>query len=476
MVAERERSERERSETGERSAYVLAGEGWHKGVIGIVASRIAERHHRPTVLIALEPHAAGGRGTGSGRSIPGFDLLAGLNACAEQLVRHGGHRAAAGCEILAADVDAFRDAFEAHATATLRPEDLVASERVDAVAAGDELGIALAEELELLAPFGIGNPGVSLLVPAARFGDLRTMGEGKHARFSVQSGGARAGAVAFGVSKVDCDTPLDATFSLELNEYNGSVEPRLVLRGARAPAPLPITIVGEPEEYLGAVFDELDRPLDSGAPQVTGITPVRDRRGGAVAGTIGALVGCGTPVLVVAADAHRRARHLASILGGFELCSHEALERDPSLAGPRTHVVMLDPPAGPVRAYGTMTHLAWGPAELAFAEQVHEHRHELRAALADTYRALRAVQTAEGEALEALLRGDAEASRPALQAGRLLRVLAELELVSIDRQAGSLSVPRAERTALEHSAAFRAYHQAYEDGRRWLSAQTAKAA
>ena len=156
------------AQLGERASYVLAGEGWHKGVIGIVASRIAERHHRPTVLIALD--AAAGRGTGSGRSIEGFDLLGGLNAAASHLVRHGGHRAAAGCEILAAEIDAFRDAFEAHAAATLRPEDLVPVQRADAVVAGDELGLALAEELELLAPFGIGNPSV---VAAAAGGALR---------------------------------------------------------------------------------------------------------------------------------------------------------------------------------------------------------------------------------------------------------------------------------------------------------------
>ncbi|HEV7808254.1 MAG TPA: single-stranded-DNA-specific exonuclease RecJ [Solirubrobacteraceae bacterium] len=521
------------AQLGERAAYVLAGEGWHKGVIGIVASRIAERHHRPTVLIALD--AATGRGTGSGRSIAGFDLLGGLNAAADHLVRHGGHRAAAGCEVLAAEVDAFRTAFEDHAAATLRPEDLVASDRVDAVVAGDELGLVLAEELERLAPFGIGNPGVSLLVPAARFGDVRTMGEGKHARFSVQSGGVRAGAVAFGVSKVDCDVPQDATFSLELNEYNASVEPRLVLRGARAPTPAPITIVGEPQDHLAAVREELARPAaelarpveelawpveelarpagelarpagelarpareaasppaqlappavaagararlhDPPAAAATAGPAIRDRRGGGIAGTIASLVACGAPVLVVAADALLRARHLAPILGGFELCSHEALERDPTLAGPHTHVVLLDPPAGPLRAYGAMTHLAWGPVELDVAAHVHACHYDLRTPLASTYRALRDAGGAQGEQLEALLRGDGETPRPARLAGRLIRVLVELELVSLDAASASLTVPDANRTALERSAAFRAYHQRYEDGRRWLSAQTAKAA
>ena len=123
-------------ELGEQPAYVLAGEGWHPGVIGIVASRIAERHHRPCVMLAMD----GDEGTGSGRSIPAFDLLGGLDAAAEHLLRHGGHRAAAGCTIARAQVDAFRAAFVAHAAAVLAPEDLVPTERVDAVVAGDELG------------------------------------------------------------------------------------------------------------------------------------------------------------------------------------------------------------------------------------------------------------------------------------------------------------------------------------------------
>ncbi len=178
--------------TGEAPAYVLAGDGWHPGVIGIVASRIAERHHRPVLMIALpaaDTDGAGDQGTGSGRSIPGFDLLGALDACAGHLLRHGGHRAAAGCTVARGSVEALRAAFTAHAAAVLSPEDLVPAERVDAVVAGDELGIGLAEELERLAPFGMGNPDVSLLVPAARLADARAMGEGKHVRFTVESGG-----------------------------------------------------------------------------------------------------------------------------------------------------------------------------------------------------------------------------------------------------------------------------------------------
>src|SRR3954451_21043284 len=116
---------------------MLAGEGWHPGVRGIVAIRIAERHHRPAVLIALDPEK--GTGTGSGRSIPAFDLLGGLDDCAEHLVRHGGDRAAAGCEVRASDVEAFRAAFTAHAEQALEPADLIPVTRVDAIASGGEL-------------------------------------------------------------------------------------------------------------------------------------------------------------------------------------------------------------------------------------------------------------------------------------------------------------------------------------------------
>ena len=110
---------------------------WHPGVVGIVASRIVERYHRPTVLIALD----GETGTGSGRSIPGFDLLGALHAAAGPLERYGGHRAAAGLTIASARVAEFRAAFEEHAARVLTPDLLEPTERVDAIASGAELGL-----------------------------------------------------------------------------------------------------------------------------------------------------------------------------------------------------------------------------------------------------------------------------------------------------------------------------------------------
>jgi single-stranded-DNA-specific exonuclease len=221
-----------------RSAYVLAGEDWHAGVIGIVASRLAESHRRPVVLIAL----AGDTGKGSGRSIDAFDLLGGLTACAGHLRSFGGHRAAAGLEIERGRVEEFAEAFAVHAEHAFSLTDMAPVERVDAVVRGDQLGMELAEELQRMAPFGRGNPGVTLLVADAKFQDVRPMGEGKHARFTVESGGARSRGVAFGTGgrlTVDEGEAAEATFTLEVNEWNGVTEPRLVLRQARPAEQVP---------------------------------------------------------------------------------------------------------------------------------------------------------------------------------------------------------------------------------------------
>ncbi|HET8673189.1 MAG TPA: single-stranded-DNA-specific exonuclease RecJ, partial [Thermoleophilaceae bacterium] len=224
-------AEAERARFEGAPAYVLAGEGWHPGVIGIVASRLVERHHRPTLLIALD----GDSGRGSGRSIGPYDLHAGLAAAADHLVRFGGHRAAAGFEVAAGEVDALRRAFVHHAAASLSPEDLIPEQPVDAVVPASALGTRLAEELRLLEPFGQGNEEPALLVPAARVGDARPMGEdGQHCRFTLSGGGARARAVAFRMAAraiTDCgEEAVSAAVTLELNQWNGTVEPRVVLR------------------------------------------------------------------------------------------------------------------------------------------------------------------------------------------------------------------------------------------------------
>ncbi len=461
-----------------RSAYVLACEDWHPGVVGIVASRIVERYHRPTILIALE----GAQGTGSGRSIPGFDLLGGLHATAEHLQRYGGHRAAAGLTLDAPAIDGFRAAFEAHAAAVLTPEMLEPVERVDAVVSGSELGLALAEELEALEPCGMGNPGPRLLVPGARFDNVRPMGEGRHARFTVSSGGARARAVAFGCDGRVADDPtqpLDATFRLERNAYNGAIEPRLVLRQAQPCAPAPIELLQSPGGYLSAVLAELEAesepapPVEEAAASGAQRT-VLDRRCHSPLAVLVDAVATGEPVLAVCADVPRRLNGLRTRVGGFALASYGELERHPAQAGAYARLVVLDPPADRsagalLRAGAGVTLPAWGPAELRFAEQMHELEYGLRGSLVAFYRSLRDRERAAGEELERLLRGDGSYARSARLAGRLIRVLAELELVSLDRELPALAIAGRAPTALERSPSFRVYAQRYEDGKRYLS-------
>jgi single-stranded-DNA-specific exonuclease len=459
-------------------AHVLAAEGWHPGVIGIVAARIAERHYRPTVLIALE----GDEGSGSGRSIPGFDLLAGLTAGSDELLRYGGHRAAAGLTIARNRIDAFREAFVRHAAATLTPDDLIATERIDAVAPGDALRLELAEELERLKPFGMGNPSVSLLVPAALLDDPRPMGEGRHVAFSLAAGGARSRCVQFGAGSslpAEPGEPVDAAVRLEVNRYNGATEPRLILRSVQRCARA-IDVIGEPDFHTG--FErELDRDLSAGTGDAGDrCRASRDVRGIGVAGLIGDLVSTGDDVLVVTAHAPHRARVLEGRVGGFALTSWHALHDDPGLAERFAQVVALDPPATGVLEHlpgQGWTHLAWGEAELRFATRIHQWDYALRAPLAAVYRALREAGGVRGEACEAMLSGDGAQPRSAALAGRLVRVLAELGLVILEREGPALAVAESpERTALERSAAFRAYQQTLEDGLRFLASSTQRAA
>ena len=482
------------AEHGPAPAYVLAAEDWHPGVIGIVAARIAERHHRPAVLIALD----GDEGTGSGRSIPAFDLLAGLTAAAHHLERYGGHRAAAGLTIARAEIEGFRERFAAHAAEVLTPADLVPECRVDAVVPGNALTLPLAEELERLAPFGQGNPPVSLMVPAAQLGDPRPMGEGRHVAFTLHAGGARSRCVQFGAGTrlpATGEELVDAAVRLEANRWNGATEPRLVLRHARPAGTGTIDVLGEPA-FTEGIEAELARDLaalarDSDAAVAGGRhgalvaagnhaagSGARDARGSGIAGLLADLVAAGEPVLAIVAHAPHRARALRGRVGGFAICSWAALEDAPELAAPFAHLVAVDPPGDPgalalLEQGAGRAHLAWGEQELRFARRVHEWNFALRDPLAALYRALRGLAHARGEAFEAVLRGEGSQPRSAALAGRLVRVLTELDLVVLDREGPALRlVGQPARTALERSAAFRAYHRRLEDGRRYLSSDT----
>ena len=217
--------------TQRRRGYVLADESWHEGVIGIVASRLVERFHRPVVLIAGTER----EWKGSGRSLSAFDLHGALAACDEYLVKFGGHRAAAGLSIDPTQIDAFAEAFAAHADSTLTDADLTPPTLVDAVVLGQELTLDLCEELARLAPFGLGNPGITLLLPATDLAEVATTADGKHLRFRVRHRNRPAGsAIGFGLGRhldrARREVRYDVIFRLEANRWNGTVAPQLVVR------------------------------------------------------------------------------------------------------------------------------------------------------------------------------------------------------------------------------------------------------
>ena len=214
-----------------RRGYVLWNEDWHEGVIGIVASRLVERFHRPVVLITRSQDGW----KGSGRSIASFDLHGALSACSAHLERFGGHRAAAGLSIAEESIEAFADAFAAHADAHLDADDLFEVVKVDAVVSARDLTLDLAEELARLAPYGLGNPEPTLLVPATEAVAPATVGEGKHLRFRVRQHGRDAGsAIAFGqgtqIDRLRAAGRFDVAFRLKENHWNGTVAPQLVVR------------------------------------------------------------------------------------------------------------------------------------------------------------------------------------------------------------------------------------------------------
>jgi single-stranded-DNA-specific exonuclease len=214
-----------------RRAYVVAGAGWHEGVIGIVASRLVERYNRPVVLIA----GTDGDWKGSGRSIPGFDLHDGLRQCAGHLERWGGHAAAAGLSIKPEVVEEFAEAFSSIGDLALGEEDLRPPAKVDALVHGGDLTLDLCAELASLAPFGLGNPNVTLLLAGCELVEPVAVGEGKHLKFRVREDGRDSGsAIAFRLGgqldRLRRIGRYDVAFKLEANQWNGTVAPQLNVR------------------------------------------------------------------------------------------------------------------------------------------------------------------------------------------------------------------------------------------------------
>ncbi len=208
-------------------ALVLAGRGWHAGVIGIVAGRLAEQYHRPTILISLDELGVK-PGTGSGRSVNGFDLHGGLSACGEHLVCHGGHEAAAGLTIHESAIEPFRRDFCIHAERHISQEERVAELFVDAETPLAALTHQIVRQIESLAPFGHGNERPLLCTSAVRLAEppRRIGSTGRHLSLRLEQHGVALRAVAFGGGDWEQDLneasgPLAVAFKPVINNFRG---------------------------------------------------------------------------------------------------------------------------------------------------------------------------------------------------------------------------------------------------------------
>jgi len=220
------------------AGLVLAHPEWHPGVIGIVASRVTEHFHKPTVMIAI--NQSEGIGQGSGRTFGGFDLHAGLTACAEHLIGYGGHRAAAGMKIQAEKIDAFRASFCAFVTDNHAILESDLELRIDGEIRLTDLTLPAIIEMDRLGPFGRDNTrpvfacqGVELAEPP------RKMGEGeRHLSLTVRQGGRRIRGVSFGhgdwadeiSAAVEGGGTISICFAPNINRYQGreNVEMQLI--------------------------------------------------------------------------------------------------------------------------------------------------------------------------------------------------------------------------------------------------------
>jgi single-stranded-DNA-specific exonuclease len=221
-------------DVGARSVLVVAGEGWHRGVIGIVASKLVDAFHRPAIVISVEDDVA----QGSCRSIPAFDMLGALEQCAPMFIRFGGHKQAAGLSLEAARINEFRVAVNAIADERLSPDDLMPRLRIDDDLTFRGITGAVTAAVTSLAPFGAGNPRPVFAARGVEIIDGPRVLKDRHLKMALRQDGRIFRAIAWRAAErhtylTEHKAAVDVAFSLEANEYNGESFVELTLADLR---------------------------------------------------------------------------------------------------------------------------------------------------------------------------------------------------------------------------------------------------
>lgn len=212
---------------------IVGGQGWHHGIIGIVASKVTERFYRPCILINNDD----GIGKGSGRSIEGFNLFNALNHCSDLLEKFGGHELAAGLTIKSENIQELRRRINLYANDILDEYDLIPKLKIDVSVCKNDLSIQSIRELDLLAPYGAGNPGPLFEYDGLKVSDFRTVGENKHLKLKLEDGGLYLDAIGFnmaGLTEHLTNKPVIAVAcQLEVNVWNSVEKVQLNLKDFR---------------------------------------------------------------------------------------------------------------------------------------------------------------------------------------------------------------------------------------------------
>jgi len=415
-------------EIRDANAILAIGDGWHEGVVGIVASRLVDHFDRPALVLARDDEGA----KGSGRSLPGLDLHDLLGRASGRLTRWGGHAGAVGLQLPADQIAAFRDEFLAAAAALGPVLERARVRTVDAVVGARELTLETAEAFDALAPYGRGNPQPRLLMPACTAESAGLMGKGgRHLNVRLHCGGAHLRAVGFGhghrLDDLADGERVDVHVALGIERYQGLVGPRVSidrLEPVRAPRTPPVRCAPACDLACTARVGlaQIRSRIATPGPEPSAPAPTRpprsieDQRGTGVALVrIAALAGADAGVAVVVADVPRRRSMLEDVLHperiGVELaviggvrCALEPLGERITRAARRaciavvdyaaltevalpadTHLVVLDPPQDPeqarwLRAHAAdrHIHLTWTDHEIAFARLIALERWDLR--------------------------------------------------------------------------------------------------